>query len=649
MLRGCLRLAVVAITAALSLCGQAMADGPVTSPVTRVGKWVIDDQGRVVIVHGIGIVVKDAPFYPSLFGTSDARLFANEGLTAAREGFIWAGMEPQPGKYDDAYIQHNIALNSLLARYGIRALIDFHQDAWRDANGGDGAPGWASPSTYFGDNFEHFWNNDPAPDGVGVQTHFINLWRHVIQKLDTSSASRNIWGLDPFNEPQPGSGYPDCGPYVVPCPAFEQGPLGDFYKRLIPAVRSTGDRHIIWPEDMAQNGPGIYLPGFSDSQTAYNFHYYCPITQTASSSGPLDAACAPYDQKVFSYQLGHAYALNVPAMVSEFSSSDANDENQAMVDRMGGDFLSWTIWAYYTKDPAGTPTEGVLINDSKPGSEANAKQPKLDAIVVPYPQAIAGTPGSWAYDRSSATMTLTYRATPVPGARLRPRALTQIFVPRRHYPHGYRVSVAGARVVSPPTSPWVQLQARRGANVSVAIAPAMNSTTQWPLSACPTPSGTLRGESLGPLSLGETRTRARRTLVTFGLGSHNYDNFCVFAGDGIGAGYGTPKLVPRVDRKRLAGRIVLLVTANPFYALGGVRAGTRLTRTEAKRLRLGKPLRIGADMYFVMPLRRSVGVLDVRRGIVQVVGLASKQVTRTRKAQRALLSTFRAADRPARD
>jgi endoglycosylceramidase len=472
----------------LVLAAPASANGLITGRVARAGKWLVDAQGRVVIVHGVGIIWKTAPYYPPRFGVQDARFLANEGFTAAREGFIWAGAEPQPGKYNERYIAHNVALNALLARYGIRTLIDFHQDAWSKSAGGDGAPDWATLGTNFEDDFQHFWNNDPASDGVGIQTHFINTWRHVIRKLDASRAKWNILGWDPFNEPYPGTDSA-CAPFIQPCPQFEEGELPAFYNRWIGVIRRAGDRHVIWPEDMAQNGTTEpNLPAFSDRQTAYNFHYYCSITQNARGSSPQDAGCEPADQNSLGNFTAYANRLHVPAIVSEFSCSDANDENQRMVDLMGEDLLSWTIWAYYTKDPAGCPTEGLLINDDRPGSEANAKQAKLDAIVVPYPQAIAGTPRRYSYDRATDTMTFSYRASAVPGAHLARGALTQIFVPRRHYPHGYHVRVSGARVVSSPTWPWVLLRARRGANVTVTITPTSHSMTLRPLSVCSTAS-----------------------------------------------------------------------------------------------------------------------------------------------------------------
>ena len=480
--------AALALTVFLALlpAGPATANGLITGRVARAGKWLVDSQGRVVIVHGVGIIWKVAPYYPPRFGVQDARLLADEGFTAVREGFIWAGVEPQPGRYDDRYLARNTALNKLLARYGIRTLIDFHQDVWSKSAGGDGAPDWATLGTNFEDDFQHFWNNDAAPDGVGIQTHYIDAWRHVVRTLDASKGAGNILGWDPFNEPYPGTDSA-CAPFIQPCPQFEQGELPAFYNGLIPVIRRTGDRHVIWPEDMAQNGTAQpLLPGFSDRQTAYNFHYYCSITQDATGSSPRDAGCEPMDQEAFANYTAYANHLNVPTIVSEFSCSDANDENQAMVDRMGSDLLSWTIWAYYTKDPAGCPTEGLLINDNMPGSEANAKQAKLNAIVVPYPQAIAGTPESYSYDRSTDTMKFSYRARAVPGATLARGALTQIFVPERHYPHGYRVNATGARVVSSRTWPWVELRARSGANVRVTITPAKNSKTLRPLAVCPT-------------------------------------------------------------------------------------------------------------------------------------------------------------------
>lgn len=56
----------------------------------RQGRWMVDPQGRVVIVHGLNLVYKHAPYVPpadaSGFGERDADWFRRHGFNAARLG-----------------------------------------------------------------------------------------------------------------------------------------------------------------------------------------------------------------------------------------------------------------------------------------------------------------------------------------------------------------------------------------------------------------------------------------------------------------------------------------------------------------------------------------------------------------------------------
>jgi endoglycosylceramidase len=463
------RALVAAAAGALALAAPAHAAGP----VTRSGAWIVDDQGRAVIGHGVNVLRKTAPFYPSRFGDADAALLADEGFTLARIGFIWEAVEPTPGHYDDAYIARVAALDDLLARHGIRTLVDFHQDLWSRADGGDGAPAWATQGSTFNDAFAAFWR-----DTGGIQTHFVDAWRHVAAAL---RGHDNILGFDPFNEPYPGSDYA-CSPFT-PCPEFESGPLAAFYKRVTAAIRSAGARQVIWPEGVAQNGvERPALPHFDDPQTAFTWHFYCSFTQTSSDDVAVDQpstaaqACAPVEDHGIGSFVDYAHDQGVPSLLGEFSCNDVNPDNAQVVDRADRAFASWTIWAYYTAadDPADCSHQGLLRDDAAPASEANAKQDKLDALVVPYPQAVAGEPRSYAYDRATRTMTLAYATT---GAS----APTQVFVPARVYPHGYAAAVRGGRVVSGPTSPWLLIAADPGAaSVSVTVTPRTDGTTLRP-------------------------------------------------------------------------------------------------------------------------------------------------------------------------
>src|SRR6201995_3384366 len=162
---------------------------------------------------------------------------------------------------------------------------------------------------------------------------------------------------------------------------------------------------------------------------------------------------------------------------------------------------------------------------------------------------------------------------------------------------------------------------------------------------CPKPTGRLRGLSLGPLKLGFTRARARHTLPRYAVTHNNMDNFCLFGGWGIRAGYPSAKLKQGLRpslRRRVTGRVILALTANPYYALNGVRPGSRLAAAR-QRLHLGKPFHIGSNHWYLGPGRLSNGLLKVRAGIVQEVGIVDRQLSRRRAAQSRLLSSFRAA------
>ena len=81
------------------------------------------------------------------------------------------------------------------------------------------------------------------------------------------------------------------------------------------------------------------------------------------------------------------------------------------------------------------------------------------------------------------------------------------------------------------------------------------------------------------------------------------------------------------------------MTNNPAYALRGVRQGTPLAAA-ARQLKLGKAIHCGPNDWYVVPAATSNGVLKVRHGVIWEVGIANKQLTTGRAAQRRLLRNF---------
>lgn len=111
------------------------------------------------------------------------------------------------------------------------------------------------------------------------------------------------------------------------------------------------------------------------------------------------------------------------------------------------------------------------------------------------------------------------------------------------------------------------------------------------------------------------------------------DFFCLTP-IGIQAGYPSASLLHRLskmERRRVQGRVVLLLTANPRYALRGAHQGAKLARV-ARRLKLGPGVKIGLNTWYFAPNGASHGVLKVRRGIIQEIGIADKRLTTGKRA-----------------
>ena len=165
-----------------------------------------------------------------------------------------------------------------------------------------------------------------------------------------------------------------------------------------------------------------------------------------------------------------------------------------------------------------------------------------------------------------------------------------------------------------------------------------------PLSAgaCPVATGQLTATTLGPVTLGATRTRERRLLPSYSARNFHTDDFCLYQGIGIRVGYASAKLLGSVTaagHQEAMGTAVLALTANPYYTLDGIRPGSALQAAKTK-LKLKAGIRVGRNTWYVAVSRYASWVLKVRDGTVQEIGAANQALTSTRAAQRALLRNF---------
>jgi hypothetical protein len=160
--------------------------------------------------------------------------------------------------------------------------------------------------------------------------------------------------------------------------------------------------------------------------------------------------------------------------------------------------------------------------------------------------------------------------------------------------------------------------------------------------SCAKPSGRLAGATLGPVRLGMTRADARSRFARVSLRGRRYMDFFCPAHNGIRVGYPSPKLLHSLShtaQRRVRGRVVLVLTANPHYALHGVRPGARLKKV-ARRLRVGKGFHVGLNWWYLTHNGSSHGVLKVRHGVIEEIGIANPRLTHTRRAALKFLKSF---------
>ena len=167
-------------------------------------------------------------------------------------------------------------------------------------------------------------------------------------------------------------------------------------------------------------------------------------------------------------------------------------------------------------------------------------------------------------------------------------------------------------------------------------------TTAASQSGCPTATGRLAHRSLGPLTLGMTRSRVRRAFShSSDRSRRNADFFCMKP-TGIRVAYPSKALLKTLSpstRGRVRGRAMLALTGNPFYALKGVRPGARLAKV-TRRLAVGRGLRIGRNTWYLVPAGASRGVLKVQHGVIREIGIADRSLTANRAVTRRLLGSL---------
>jgi endoglycosylceramidase len=483
---GLLIAALTTDTSSHAAADPAMPTGPAAVPFSNTGTWITDANGRVVVLHGLNQVYKVPPYTPSAdgFGDDDAAFLQANGFNAMRVGVIWAAVEPQPSSYDDNYLASIAQTVATLASHGIVSLLDFHQDLYNEIFQGEGAPAWATqtgglpnpplgfPGSYFLNPAEEyawnaFWRNAPAPDGIGIQDHFISSWQHVANFFH---GNPGVFGYEVLNEPWPGFVWEGCFNPVLGCP-LQDLKLTAFYRRVVPAIRAVDPTTLVFfqPNVLFDEGIHTDLGPVPDAHTGFSYHDYCAVQSLLQKN----FTCRIEDGITFTNASLYADVFRIPSLLTEFGATNDLTNLTEVMRHADRHQIGWLEWAYTGNDKtSSSPTNQALVFDpSQPPTGSNVNTAKLAVLAAPYPQVVAGTPKFWNF--RSGTFRLCYStARPDRQGRFSPGSQTNISVPPIEYPNGYQVTVSGGQVVSAPNAPVLTVAAIPGADiVDVTVTP----------------------------------------------------------------------------------------------------------------------------------------------------------------------------------
>ena len=151
-------------------------------------------------------------------------------------------------------------------------------------------------------------------------------------------------------------------------------------------------------------------------------------------------------------------------LMTEFGATPALEVVSRITAEADAHMTSWLWWEY---------REGTGLSASSNPPDAKINSDVADLLVRAYPRAISGTPQRWSFDPSAHRFTLSYSTARADGGGAFPAgALSEIYLPLRHYPHGYQVSVTGGTVASAAGASVLQIASLPEAqSVQVTVTP----------------------------------------------------------------------------------------------------------------------------------------------------------------------------------
>lgn len=461
-MRGLLRISLLLVGAVVALAACTAAAPPESmSRLDQHGRWLLDGEGRVVMLRGGNLHLPGDGRPEGRPDTETPRRLAAQGFNAVRLVLFFDRLMPAPGEVDDNYLDEIARAVALYRDAGVYVLLDVHQDEYGPAVGVRGMPAWATfsdghepqrlpfPAGYFADPaihaaFDNFWRNHPVPgSGKGVQDLYIEGVTALAARFRDEPT---VFGIDLMNEPFPGSRCNKPDPAVAHCPELERELLAPFYERAGDALARAAPQTIVFVEPFMLQGalgvPIVNPPPGAVAKRGLSFHQYGTFAEIRKRGN--------------AYALQSALATGSAPLNTEWGFTNDPQVWTAQAEEFDALLIPWLAWARGPFAP--------IVDGRMPAAGNDNREATLRALARPYARATAGTPLSLAFDGASGTLDYAY-STAAPAGRALSSEVTEIVLPASNFPAGYTVSIEdeGARVLSAPDAPVLRLRAAAGA------------------------------------------------------------------------------------------------------------------------------------------------------------------------------------------
>lgn len=403
-----------------------------------------DQEGRRVCFRGVNIAgnAKVPPFLPFREPHWWDRLSA-WGFNMVRLTLFWEAIEPEPGLYDQSYLDYLAELVSQASQRNIYLLLDMHQDLYSRWLCGDGAPSWTFPpgvnpnrndsfsGQFWGAAyvlssdvracFSHFFRSEL------LREHYCRAWAKIASLVKDNPF---ILGYDIMNEPSGGDISNLRG-------EFENQFLKTLYQEALTAIRAVHPEAVGFVEPHVLDMFTSRLTGFDLDGLVYAPHLYDPISVSFRFS--------PLSEEISFRALLHlhrqkARGLDLPLFIGEFGapwgmqpgyarSAAVND----LLEVLEGQFVDSAYWDFSVKDVRIWNDEdfSLIDEEGRPrGLEVNAR---------PYISRLHGIPLFQHFDCTDRNFVAVFKSPP----GLPP---TVIKIPEEvQYPRGFRFRISDGR------------------------------------------------------------------------------------------------------------------------------------------------------------------------------------------------------------